>query len=292
MVLGRSTKIMISTFYYITTMRSDLNIVSNTVDVVSYDLRDVKNNVETLNSEMAETKTITKYLKEDLDKTKIISYTALAFGIAGTVGSVASIGMQLASNGITFAAKDAAGAVNPGTGATKGAGGMFRGLWTRLKAWFQGNKYTQVPTLHAEVLALSPRTSINAVIAWCEEDDALESITYDCEEENPEEASLSVQSTYEVCHQFRSSLKPAFLKLAKRINEINDEIDNIDVSEQITACETKINDKLKEYISRYELIREDIIDMFAKYDNEHKVLMIEFEDNITYVYFSLYFFTT
>ncbi len=98
----------------ITTMRSDLNIVSNTVDVVSYDLRDVKNNVETLNSEMAETKTITKYLKEDIDKTKIISYTALAFGIAGTVGSVATIGMQLSSLGITFAAKGAAGAVNPG----------------------------------------------------------------------------------------------------------------------------------------------------------------------------------
>ena len=50
----------------ITTMRSDLNIVSNTVDIVSYDLRNVKNNVETLNNEIAETKQILNILKKTL----------------------------------------------------------------------------------------------------------------------------------------------------------------------------------------------------------------------------------
>ena len=92
---------------------------------------------------------------------------------------------------------------------------------------------------------------------------------------------MPIKLVYEVCHQFLNLLNPAFLKLAKRINEIINEMNNFKIFEQITASENKINDKYKESISRYEMVREDSIFMFAKYDNENKVLMIEFEDGIT-----------
>ncbi len=83
-------------------MRCDLNLVTNTVDVVSYDSKDIRSNVETLNSQMAEQKQVTDCLKKDVEQNRIIAKTALAFGIAGTG---ASVGMQLSLSGISFVSK-------------------------------------------------------------------------------------------------------------------------------------------------------------------------------------------
>ncbi|KAK8880649.1 hypothetical protein M9Y10_003332 [Tritrichomonas musculus] len=76
-------------------MRSDLNMVSNNLDVVSYDLNEKNHRVNVLDSEMVQVKDITQHLEHDVKNLRIVSYTALAFGIAGTIGSAASIGMQL-----------------------------------------------------------------------------------------------------------------------------------------------------------------------------------------------------
>ena len=52
----------------ITTMRSDLNVLTNNFDVVSYDVKDITSKVNVLNAEMGETKRITKHLQEDIDQ--------------------------------------------------------------------------------------------------------------------------------------------------------------------------------------------------------------------------------
>lgn len=70
-------------------------MLTNNFDVVSYDVKDLTSKVDVLNSEMAETKRITQHLQEDIDETRIIAWTALAFGVVGTAGSAASIGIQL-----------------------------------------------------------------------------------------------------------------------------------------------------------------------------------------------------
>ena len=68
-------------------------------------------------------------------------YTTLAFGVAGTVGSVASIGMQLSKSGIQFAEKDTSGWIKPWKGVgestttTKSAGGFFRGIWSKIHSF-------------------------------------------------------------------------------------------------------------------------------------------------------------
>ncbi len=68
----------------ITTMRSDLNMLTNNFDVVSYDVKDITSKVNVLNAEMGETKRITKHLQEDIDQVRIVSNVALAFGGCGS----------------------------------------------------------------------------------------------------------------------------------------------------------------------------------------------------------------
>lgn len=55
----------------ITTMRSDLNMVTNTVDVVSYDVKEIRNKVDVLDTEMAETKKVTKHFKKTLKRIEL-----------------------------------------------------------------------------------------------------------------------------------------------------------------------------------------------------------------------------
>lgn len=72
--------------------------------------------------------------------------------------------------------------------------------------------------------------------------------------------------------------------------EVRDEVQNTDVTNQelrssfneaLTTLETKFTGKLKEYVNHDELVRDDEIDIFARVDREHHVLLLEFEDNIT-----------
>lgn len=79
------------------------------------------------------------------------------------------------------------------SGASSNSGGFFRGIWSKIHSWFNDVCYTQIPTLHSEVLSVRQTTSIDSVIARCkEEDEHIKQITYDCEEDNPEKTSLSV----------------------------------------------------------------------------------------------------
>ncbi|WP_289705107.1 hypothetical protein, partial [Bacteroides acidifaciens] len=86
----------------ITTMRSDLNLVTNNVDVISYDVNEMNTVMESLKGRVSRTEQVTQHLEDDVDNLRIVSWTALAFGVAGTAGSIGSIGMQLFPDGISF----------------------------------------------------------------------------------------------------------------------------------------------------------------------------------------------
>ena len=251
----------------ITTMRSDLNMVSNTVDVVSYDVKDIRNNVETLNSQMAEQKQVTDCLQKDVEKNRIIATTALAFGVAGTVGSMASIGMQLGTKGIQFASKNgyqflSCCAAEPAEVEMEGTSLLVGEL-----------------DLMGTIFNRSIVTDITPVLNWCNEEYiAIPDIPVDDEARNPKTTACSLYTTIDMCNKFRETLKPVFKKLANRINELTEEVTNIDISE-------KLNDyapltKLNECVKVYDLVREDVIDIFANVDNEHHVITFTFEDNI------------
>ena len=199
--------------------------------------------VNVLDSEMVQVKDITKHLEHDVKNLRIVSYTALAFGIAGTIGSAASIGMQLFPNGISLISNSISS--------------FFRGMFSKIRVAGQPN-WTRLQMLLGNIAVRSISTDLNPIIEWCNSEyKQLDDITFENEDENPNQYSLSVEATYEVCNQFRETLKPAFKLLATKINELAS----------------------NEYISKNDLIRSDTIDIVSeKVNNE---IHLKAEDVIT-----------
>ena len=84
-----------------TTMRSDLNIVTNNVDVMSYDVKEINQKVDSLGSAMVEQQLKTQYLKVKTDEIDIKANVGIALGVAGCVLGATGIGM--AGKAISFA---------------------------------------------------------------------------------------------------------------------------------------------------------------------------------------------
>ena len=119
------------------------------------------------------------------------------------------------------------------------------------------------------------------IIKWCETEYAqFNDIPFEDELDGLSKQAVMFNWALDLCNIFRSYLKPTFNAIATRINEITNEIESIDVYEQIVNVENNINNKFKEYISRYDLTRDDNINVFAKIDNEHHILSLEFEIDV------------
>ena len=75
-------------------MRSDLNLVTNNLDVMTYDVKDITDKVTLLNSEMAVQQQKTQYLEHEIDKINVKANVALVMGAVATGLSITSIGLQ------------------------------------------------------------------------------------------------------------------------------------------------------------------------------------------------------
>ena len=284
----------------ITTMRSDLNLVTNTVDVVSYDVRDIKTNVETLNSEMAEQMAKTKYLSDKVDEVDMKANVGIALGAMGCV--LGATGIGVAGKALAFS-KNALGQVK-----------QLSGTVSRISSDLYGdvgggfiNEYGEMilddikqgtgrilgdgSSLPRLFMTRSITTDLTPILEWCDKEYVeFDKIPSNDDTNDPDQLAMTLTCTLDICNRFRDSLKPTFKQIATRINEVSDEfvelqdkvheLQNIDVTDQLTALETKFTDKLKEYVSHYELVRDDEIDIFARVDQEHHVLLLEFEDNV------------
>ena len=61
-------------------MRSDLNMVTNNLDVISYDVKDIINEVDLLNSDMAVQKHKTAYIENELESVRVTAEAGLIVG--------------------------------------------------------------------------------------------------------------------------------------------------------------------------------------------------------------------
>ena len=93
-------------------MRSDLNLVTNNVDVMSYDVKEITNKVNNLGSEMAEQQLKTKYLKTKTDEIDAKANVGIALGVAGCV--LGATGIGVAGKALSLAPKVVNGAVKAG----------------------------------------------------------------------------------------------------------------------------------------------------------------------------------
>ncbi|KAK8835647.1 hypothetical protein M9Y10_042362 [Tritrichomonas musculus] len=98
---------------------------------------------------------------------------------------------------------------------------------------------------------------LSPILDWCnKETSSLPAIKFGSEFDDPDISAITINGAIDICNRFRSSLKPTFKAITTRINEINNE-----------------------YISKNELVRDDIIYVVGKFvDGE---VHLEAEDTIT-----------
>ncbi|KAK8880947.1 hypothetical protein M9Y10_003653 [Tritrichomonas musculus] len=229
----------------ITTMRSDLNVLTNNFDVVSYDVKDITSKVDVLNAEMSETKRVTQHLQEDIDETRIIADVALAFG----VGSVVT---QIGSAGLSFITK--AGTSMLSTCAAETLNYEMTTVGVQILPAIPVGYSARTVTPQG---VNAPLTDLTPLIEWCNSEyESIPEIKYD-EFENNKTTATSLNTTFDICNHFRHSLKPAFKLLTDKFEELEN----------------------REYISQSNLIRDDVIDVVGKYSKG--VVQLEAEDDIT-----------
>ncbi|KAK8840029.1 hypothetical protein M9Y10_031314 [Tritrichomonas musculus] len=245
----------------ITTMRSDLNVLRNNFDVVSYDVQAISNKVDVLNSEMVAINLKTSSLEYDEENTRMISYVALAFGIAGTVGSAISIGMQINPNCIKFPTKTLSNTTKSG-GILQRIGTKLESFGKNFKTWWRSIFKNGPYEIELEEIMLArgnQKVDLTPLIEWCEKEyEPLPDETMEDDFDDPEKAVLSIRATEELCNQFRDSLKKPFKLLASKIEEI----DNND------------------YIKKSDLIRSDTIDIITHYQDEQAAVLFQAEDEL------------
>ena len=233
----------------ITTMRSDLNMVSNSVDVMSYDMNEITNKVEVLNSEIVEQQGKTQYLEKEVGKVKVMAGVALAFGVAGTAMGGASLGMQLTSSGVQFATKNGYSMLSSCSAEAADGYEMF----------VEG---VQIFEVASPISLRSITTDISPVLEWCNSNyTPFVDIPYEDEADNPKTTATSLYTTLDICNRFRDSLKPLLKLLGNRVNEVAEEVNSFDITDQ-----------LQNYINKNELVREDVIDVIGKVDNGKVIL--------------------
>ncbi|KAK8834093.1 hypothetical protein M9Y10_020179 [Tritrichomonas musculus] len=84
----------------ITTMRSDLNVVSNNYDVMNYDVSKIRKEVNTLNTQMAIQIMKTQYLEQAVNSIQVSNAIKLAFSTPMAV--LGAIGLAVSAVGVDF----------------------------------------------------------------------------------------------------------------------------------------------------------------------------------------------
>ncbi|KAK8853643.1 hypothetical protein M9Y10_017204 [Tritrichomonas musculus] len=185
----------------ITTMRSDLNVLTNNFDVVSYDVKDITEKVDVLNAEMSETKRITKHLQEDIDETRMIADVALAVGVA-------SMCTQIGSTGISFI-------TNTGKSMLQSCAAA------PLEYEMTTTSISILPSIPVSYSLRSPSIDLTPLKNWYNSEyQQIPEIKYE-EYQNNSTTTTSLITTFDICNHFRHSMKPAFKMLTEKIEEID-----------------------------------------------------------------------
>ena len=206
----------------ITTMRSDLNIVSNNVDIMSYDIKDTMQKVEFLNSDMAVQKLKTQYLECELDKVRITAEAGLV------IGSI-SLGLQLTAGGLNFLGE---------------LPGILSGLSSRIVCGGY-EPLVEAAAMAGSFITYSLRTDLTPLFEWC--DKVYEPFEFENEIDKriAETSTPTLEGVLDLCNRFMNAIKPTFKLIATRINEM----------------ESDIETALTNYVNKNDLKREDKIDI-------------------------------
>ena len=274
----------------ITTMRSDLNVVANTTDIISYDVQvlekkvdnitteiigikaeiagidteivNIKNDVNGVKTELHQVEDKVSYLEKKVNKVEIIAGVALGLSCLNTVLSVGNT-LELAGNYVSI-------------GCNK-----IMNLWNRgyTRVASSSGSAIEMDTLFVDVfeavLSVKGRAATNnldVIIGWCNkphQDVVFDPSYYHTTEDgyNPDNIFMSYAGIHECCNYYRDTLKPYFKEICTNIKNQNDRLDALE-SNNIATQDLNNYPTVDEVNDAFEIVNDKI----SKLEDENKTL--------------------
>ncbi|WP_295163603.1 hypothetical protein, partial [uncultured Brachyspira sp.] len=235
----------------ISTMRSDLNLLTNSFDVVSYDVKEMGHNVDVLKADMTIQKEKTQYLQSAVNAIQFTQKIQMAMNLT-------RLGIGITQNLISFAG-GAAGSIGQVASITK---------VVDLSDELSDNVSLADSFTSAVALADNNKINLNDVLEWCNlENRQVEKFNFTEEEDNPDTSAVSLTSAVQLSFQMRNTIKPYIKKIVEKINEID-------------SSNSKIEELSNEYIKKSDLTRSDTIDIISRINEDQARVLFQAEDNL------------
>ena len=248
----------------ITTMRSDLNLVANTQDVIVYDVDKITKRVDNLDIEMTDVKNRVTHLESKVNSVNIKTNIALVLSVASSVLSIGNT-LELAGNYISIGMGKLRNFIN--NGYTRLPEAASEASEVEMAAVDYAENLTPVPfenSLQTYSIDETNSDGYAKLKTWIHSThvkpkfSSLYASTNEESANNPQCMVVSYSTVHDVCMYYRDSLKPLFSVVCNKfdimnndLSSINAELNNYPTVEQVN--ETLTNYRLKnnlEYIHK------------------------------------------
>ena len=219
----------------ITTMRSDLNIVANTTDVISFDVKAIEKRCDNIETEVKQVKDVVQHIEKEIKTLKIEAGFAIGLSALSVVAPYIPKALELGGNYIKMGWNYIRNISNGYTRIASSEGevemtnfvltdALENRIWTDDEPFFPPTPLT-LNVRESEEVDLSP------LIHWTNEGhidpkygDWVETGEEDCN--NPDNMYVSYSAVQNTCMYYRDSLKPAFKLVCNKLNEVSDNLIN------------------------------------------------------------------
>ena len=217
----------------ITTMRSDLNIVANTTDVIDADVKALTVKVEKVESRVTTVESKVEYLEKEVQKIKIMDDVRMVFtAVTGAITYGPKI-LELGGKFIKFGRSAIRNLCSRFTQVAGDTSELEDILLARVDA--MRNAIISDGWINPTTLTDSNKTDLTKLIEWINSEhvdprygDYAETGEEDCN--NPDNMYVSYSTVQEVGMYYRDSLKPAFKLVVDKFNDIDNEFVEVNKS--------------------------------------------------------------
>ena len=227
----------------ITTMRSDLNIVANTTDVLDFDLKALEKRTDNLETEVHQVEDVVQHIQKEMKTLKIEAGFALALSVASTVLSVGNT-LELAGNYISLGFGKIKNIINNGyvrvASSESGVDMNAEDLTYNLLNLNVRNALTYE----------SSNVDLSGLMTWINSEHIKPKFSdkyasTEDDEYNPENIYISYASTHDLCIRYRDSLKPAFKLIVDKF---------IDEENEMKEIQNEVNEVYDLMVTKYDFI--------------------------------------
>ena len=214
-------------------MRSDLNIVANTTDVIDADVKALTTKVEKVESRVTTVEGKVEYLEKEVQKIKIMDDVRMVFtAVTGAITYGPKI-LELGGKFIKFGRSAIRNLCSRFTQVAGDTSELEDILLARVDA--MRNAIISDGWINTTTLTDSNKTDLTKLIEWINREhvdprygDYAETGEEDCN--NPDNMYVSYSTVQEVGMYYRDSLKPAFKLVVDKFNDIDNEFVEVNKS--------------------------------------------------------------